>query len=1020
MPHFLVYLLFSTLAWNQGSNDPYGLVPEDCNCNPHSDTLYVTQNMDEGDGTLRCALECANLTNGREIIAFNLPDGVDSIIMLDSELPTIPANTWIINEQGTIIVDGTNLLTDAQHGFRITGDSVIIKGLTIRNFPNNAIDNYIGNQNILIENNNIINNGRFADLGDGIDFRFSKNCIIKNNRITANKKDGIYLRSCENIYVDKNEISYNEQNGISLFNSRELMLGDSCMDCGNVIIGNQEHGIMALQRSGQLELYNNFIGVHPDAVPPVPNGRNGIYFSACDTLQIGKPNAGNFISGNIGSGIHLSDSTNQVNIYDNTIGFSVVQGLGFPNGTTGIEIRKSFNISVGETSPEYANQIGFQLNHIYLADSSQHCSFLLNEYFCGTGGIFLEPGSNMDITPPENFEIISSTAVGGSSSTNEHIQLYRKNPLCYTCQGNELLGSVQTNGQDWQISFDSLLQEGDQVSLLRTDEMNNTSVFSACKTYTCDPYETTIIPVGQEHICENGTLDLLTDTGVEFIWSTGETSPGITISEGGEYSVLVLNEKGCPSTDTIYIPTFTAPDLQLFPADSTVFCDEFQLLNAQGQGLFEWNTGVSGPIIMVEESGNYCVTLTNQYKCTTSACLTIIKGEQAEATILTPQDSIYCDNREVLVTATGGTEYSWNIDEWINDSLWVSESGLYAVTVTNEFGCVDSASQFLEFVPGVDTYILPGGYQLICHGDSIELTAFGGTMYEWNTGETDSSIVVDDWSEYTVTVTNESGCWDTASQSVAMKPRINAFIDEENPTQFCESDAYWLTVQYDVMDSIVWNDTLNQDSIWVDQTGIYEAEIFNLGCSVTDSIFITVWPIPVKPDSIAGPDWSNPDSIQQFSVIPYDPNLEYIWEVDGGRILTTYGDVVEIEWTHSDMGMVCVSTIDTNGCASNNRCKIIDLAPLKNQSIETEKLLVYPNPARGTLNLEFVHSPIKQSLELEFYNTSGKLVGTRTRSISAGENRTSIDISSFPAGIYWMKINGNNRLLLLERIILNP
>jgi hypothetical protein len=42
-------------------------------------------------------------------------------------------------------------------------------------------------------------------------------------------------------------------------------------------------------------------------------------------------------------------------------------------------------------------------------------------------------------------------------------------------------------------------------------------------------------------------------TNLQFLWSTGEQTPSISISNGGTYSVTVTNPDGCSYTDSIQI-----------------------------------------------------------------------------------------------------------------------------------------------------------------------------------------------------------------------------------------------------------------------------------------------------------------------------------------------------------------------------------------------------------------------------------------------------------------------------------
>lgn len=1029
--HLLIVMLFLALMpGNRGSSDhldclpayieSIDLNPNDCSCALVEDTLYVSLSTDAGDGSLRCALECAALTGTREIIAFDFIPGQDSLIELLSPLPPLSSNTWIIHEDDDVIIDGGALSNEADRGLRINGDSIIIRGLTLQNFPNNAIDNYQGFDEVVIENNLLKNNGRLSPSGDGIDFRLTDNFIIRNNRILSNSKDGINLQDCNNGTISSNQIASNQNNGINIFNSTDIIIGDSCTNCGNIIAGNLQNGIKAWMGCSHLELYNNFIGINGVDIPPIPNGEHGVFLSQCDTVKIGDLNAGNVIAGNVNSGIKMVDSTHHISLQNNLIGISNVVELGLPNGNNGVEILNSFDVLIGGESKQEGNTIGYQTRHVTIADSAQSIRLNSNQYRCSSNSFFIEAGSNMDIQPIEDFDILSTTKIQGTSNYPLFIQAYRKRPDCTLCQGNDLLGSVNSPGGPWEITLDSPIEEGDELAVQVTDEDGNSSVFSSCKAFTCEEFSVQIIPVGQEHICMGGSLELKTDTGEVFLWNTGENTPTITITHGGQYSVQVWDEKGCPSLiDSIYIPTYANPNLNLSPVDSTVFCDDFILINAQGQGYFEWNTGDVGPFLMAEESGEYCVSLTNQYNCVTTACVSVTKGAQVGASITALGDTSFCEGNTLWLRAEGGTMYEWNESNSQNDSIQVFESGLYSVTVSNDFGCIDSASQWVTVHPAVDASILPAGYQIICPGDSVELNAFGGDHYLWNTGADSSNITVSDWGSYSVTVSNDFGCSDVISQSVSVKPRIFLAIEEENPLEVCAGESIWLHATYQIMDSIVWNQEVESDSIMVSDSGYYHVEVFNLGCSEKDSIEVIILDNPSPIDSIVGPSWSHPDSIQSFTLLSYDANLEYLWEVDGGVIVSETIEGIEVLWERDDFGLICVTVIDSNACSSKGYCKMVDLAPLNIQSVQQGSVLLYPNPANGYLTVQSDKDLTDPHIQLEFFNPNGILLAKRDIDFSQGLLSAKINISEIPPGIYWVRMLVGNKLVGMKKILLN-
>ena len=57
-----------------------------------------------------------------------------------------------------------------------------------------------------------------------------------------------------------------------------------------------------------------------------------------------------------------------------------------------------------------------------------------------------------------------------------------------------------------------------------------------------------------------------------------------------------------------------------------------------------------------------------------------------------PSTTISCSNPSILLTASGGTQYTWGSGLGATSTITVSNSGTYAVLVGNSIGCFDSAS----------------------------------------------------------------------------------------------------------------------------------------------------------------------------------------------------------------------------------------------------------------------------------------------------------------------------------------
>lgn len=67
-------------------------------------------------------------------------------------------------------------------------------------------------------------------------------------------------------------------------------------------------------------------------------------------------------------------------------------------------------------------------------------------------------------------------------------------------------------------------------------------------------------------------------------------------------------------------------------------------------------------------------------------------------------------------------------------------------------------------------FITASGNTTFCPGDSVTLTAGGGSAYSWSNGSTNQSITANQSNTYAVTVTDSSGCSATASQLVTVSP----------------------------------------------------------------------------------------------------------------------------------------------------------------------------------------------------------------------------------------------------------
>lgn len=126
-----------------------------------------------------------------------------------------------------------------------------------------------------------------------------------------------------------------------------------------------------------------------------------------------------------------------------------------------------------------------------------------------------------------------------------------------------------------------------------------------------------------QSICSNDLPSTLTvqssGSQLSYLWSTGQTTQQIQVSQAGTYSITVINSNGCESSDALQVQVLTAPNVNA-GNDITVCEYDFPVtLNATGNGTqVEWSNGAATPFTSVTAGGIYSVTTTAQNGCIAS------------------------------------------------------------------------------------------------------------------------------------------------------------------------------------------------------------------------------------------------------------------------------------------------------------------------------------------------------------------------------------------------------------------
>ncbi len=279
-------------------------------------------------------------------------------------------------------------------------------------------------------------------------------------------------------------------------------------------------------------------------------------------------------------------------------------------------------------------------------------------------------------------------------------------------------------------------------------------------------------------ICNNGTVTALASGGTgafSYNWGNGITgSTQNNLAKGG-YNVLATDANGCAVSKFIINPGTFSISLKIGKLRCFGDCDAaIDALPTGGTApiSYKWNTGVATQSIVGIPSGTYSVTATDANGCTSSATGTVANPPQINISVTVNSPS--CGggaNGSATATATGGTGAI--TFKWSNGQTTATATGLnvgtYSVTATDANGCSKETSVNIVTKANFSVSISKTDASCGSSNGSATVTASGTTgtvSYLWSTNATTSSISNLPAGTYSVTVTDGTGCSNSASTTV--------------------------------------------------------------------------------------------------------------------------------------------------------------------------------------------------------------------------------------------------------------
>jgi len=302
--------------------------------------------------------------------------------------------------------------------------------------------------------------------------------------------------------------------------------------------------------------------------------------------------------------------------------------------------------------------------------------------------------------------------------------------------------------------------------------------------------------------CEGGNVTLTAAPGLTYVWSTGESTQSVLITETGDYSVQLTNGSGITLfSETIHVEVHANPSYFWIVNDETNTNGNGSIAIIPNSGLdfysYLWDTGSTENMIGSLSAGSYAVDISNA-NCTINEAFVVNDVVESEG-IQTGEYFVDTDpgigNGTALVLSEGNF-----VDAYVNMSttgLSIGQHWLYfrmkdldgswGITkrikftvhdttppVIPESSIITDAEYFIDTDPGV--------------GNGIALVIPDGASYSESYGVDLTGIPVGDHRLY-IRSKDEDGNWGIAKQEVF-------YVIDDSPPVLAEANPEIIYAEY--------------------------------------------------------------------------------------------------------------------------------------------------------------------------------------------------------------------------------
>lgn len=496
--------------------------------------------------------------------------------------------------------------------------------------------------------------------------------------------------------------------------------------------------------------------------------------------------------------------------------------------------------------------------------------------------------------------------------------------LNFSCQNNAMIISAEDGYQNYRWNTGNSNREvavGSGVFQVSATDSDGNYRFSPLIRLP-ENFTAATAPVvssaGTPEVCYGGSLTLISSIDRNPVWNTGQNGSQIQVSGPGAYSVSVENVYGCRTSSAPFNVALSGKQLPAPPSISargaTEFCDgqEVMLSSTTGNNTY-WSTGANEPVTSIKNSGEYTARTRDQEGCFSNNSNSIsvrVNPLPAKPGISAESATSFCDGGQVRLRSSYKEGNTWS-DNSKNETIVVSRSGEFTVSVTDSKGCTNTSNAVKVTVnPLPAAPVVSANRPLsFCEGDYTTLISDAKHSYSWNTGASGREINVNQNGEYWLTTTDENGC--TSSRSNTMTVKVNPLPERPSitvvgNTTFCENASVRLEAPN--ASGYLWNSGETARDLTVRKAGSFSVQIISqFGCHSPRSEAVTTQTLPIPASPV----------IAAVGPTEFCDDSEVTLTVSGGSLFVWSNDEKTSSIHATESGVYTARSIGSNGCFSN-------------------------------------------------------------------------------------------------------